>query len=421
MNNSGIHIPNELKPSSVKTIFIAISGGVDSAVLLDVFSKNYSNIHLLHVNYHLRGEDSNADEQLIRNLAAKYTISISVLDFNMDKHLSDNGGNLQNEARKIRYDFFSQHVSAEDIFMTAHHLDDQMETFFMHLTRKSGIVGLSCMAEKNGNHWRPLLSFRKSDLYRYAEENQLEFREDRSNKENKYLRNRWRNEWIPMMEKANIQLAESVRVLVKAFQTERGFLEKENQSTLNSIHESGVWSFSSFDKTNEEGRYLIAKKLGLRASELEELTALRQAEKSKKLEVKRENLMIWNDGDAFVFSEEKETKIPELLIETIQYLPKNFNKKSIFLDSKKISAALSVRKWREGDRISPVGMEGSQLVSDIIKDGKISVQDKAEVLVVEDDEEIVWVVGLKVGGRKIADSLTEEIVKISIKNLNIYI
>ena len=421
MSNSGTHIPNKLKPLSVKTIFIAISGGVDSVVLLDLLSKNHSNIHLLHVNYHLRGEESNADEQLIRKLATKYTVSISVHNFDMGKHLSENGGNLQNAARKIRYDFFSQNVCKDDVLMTAHHLDDQMETFFMHLTRKSGIAGMSCMAEKNGNHWRPLLGFRKSELYKYAKENHLEFREDQSNSENKYLRNRWRNEWIPMMEKANIQLAESVRVLVKAFQTERGFLEKENQSTLNSIHESGVWSFSSFDKTNEEGRYLIAKKLGLRASELEELTALRQAEKSKKLEVKRENLMIWNDGDAFVFSEEKETKIPELLIETIQYLPKNFNKKSIFLDSKKISAALSVRKWREGDRISPVGMEGSQLVSNIIKDGKISVQDKAEVLVVEDDEEIVWVVGLKVGGRKIADSLTEEIVKISIKNLNIYI
>lgn len=414
MNNSGIHIPHELKPSSVKTIFIAISGGVDSAVLLDVFSKNYSNIHLLHVNYHLRGEDSNADEQLIRNLAAKYTISISVLDFNMDKHLSDNGGNLQNEARKIRYDFFSQHVSAEDIFMTAHHLDDQMETFFMHLTRKSGIVGLSCMAEKNGNHWRPLLSFRKSDLYRYAEENQLEFREDRSNKENKYIRNRWRNEWIPMMEKANTQLAESIQILVKAFQKERDLLEKENESTINSIRKYSVWTFDSFDKTNEEGRYLIAKKLGLRASEFEELSALRNTDKSKKLEVNREKLVIWNDRDSFIFSKEKAMEIPELIVESIVQLPESFDKKSIYLDSDKISGKLRIRKWCNGDRIFPVGMEGSQLVSDIIKDGKISAQDKAQVLVVEDDEEIVWVIGLKIGGRKIASMGNAKITKATI-------
>jgi tRNA(Ile)-lysidine synthase len=83
MSNSGTHIPNKLKPLSVKTIFIAISGGVDSVVLLDLLSKNHSNIHLLHVNYHLRGEESNADEQLIRKLATKYTVSISVHNFDM--------------------------------------------------------------------------------------------------------------------------------------------------------------------------------------------------------------------------------------------------------------------------------------------------------------------------------------------------
>jgi tRNA(Ile)-lysidine synthase len=415
MNNSGVHIPSHLLPKKGKTIYLAISGGVDSVVLLDLLVKAKYTVHLLHVNYHLRGEDSNLDENLVRQFANCHQTKISVLDFDMKAHLQ-NGGNLQNEARKIRYSFFNEHVTENDILMTAHHFDDQMETFFMHLSRKSGIVGMSCMAEKNKNHWRPLLPFRKKELYAYAKEKHLEYREDVSNADNKYLRNKWRNEWIPLMEKSSPHLGKNIAVLVKAIQNERAELEKKYQNLLEEIQLLNRWTFDSYDATCGEGKYLIGKSLGLRPSEVERLNTLRLSEKSKNFSVERDDLIIWNDGNAFVWQLNELHLIPELELTEIEALPSDFDKTSYYADADKISGSLKIRRWEEGDRIAPIGMKGTQLISDIIKDAKIASNEKMNVLVVEDDEKIIWCVGLKIGRLVLAGKETLRIVRISVKN-----
>lgn len=415
MNNSHVHIPKNVLPEKGKTVYLAISGGVDSVVLLNLLVQAKYTVHLLHVNYHLRGDDSVADEQLVRRLAKLYNTPISVLDFDMKGHL-EKGGNLQNEARKIRYSFFKEHCTENDILMTAHHFDDQMETFFMHLSRKSGIAGMSCMAEKHENHFRPLLTFRKRELYAFAKENQLEFREDVSNADNKYLRNVWRNEWIPMMEKSIPNLAEQVAVLVHAFQTERATLETKYQTVLAEIQSIHSWSFLSYDSTCDEGKYLIGKSLGLRPSEIERLKELRDAEKSKNFPVERDELTIWNDGDALVWQKMKKQLVPELILTEIEALPAEFDKMCYYADKAKITGDLTVRPWKEGDRIAPIGMKGTQLISDIIKDAKISAHEKSAVLVVEDTEKIIWCVGLKIGRLGLATKDTEQIVQISLKH-----
>lgn len=414
MNKSKVNIPNSLIPAKDKTVYLAISGGVDSMVLLYLLSKGSNPIHLLHVNYHLRNEDSIADESLVRQQAKFYKTEFSVLDFDMQKHLDENGGNLQNEARKIRYSFFEEHLGSEGILMTAHHFDDQMETFFMHLSRKSGIAGMSCMAAKNGNHIRPLLNFRKSELYDFAKENKVLFREDRSNLENKYLRNQWRNVWIPEMEKQTPGLNESIQVLIEAFQTERGNIESKYEKELTQIKKSKSLTFESYDSMSDEGKHFIAREIGIRPTELLELNQLRRAGKSKRLEIHRLNLIIWNTGDQFYIEYKNAFQVPKIVVQKVNSLPQNYTKKEVFLDPSKIVGKLNIRKWKSGDRISPIGMKGSKLVSDIIKDSKVSSQEKSNIYILEDEEKVLWIVGLKISKLGIADNNSKEISKISI-------
>ncbi len=415
MNNSEVHIPKKLIPDKDTKIYLAISGGVDSVVLLHLLSKLENSVHLLHVNYHLRGVDSDEDAILVGKFANSLSIQCSVLDFDMRKHL-ENGGNLQAEARKIRYDFFKEHVSEKDILMTAHHFDDQMETFFMHLSRKSGIAGMSCMAEKNGNHVRPLLNFRKTNLYQYAKENELEFREDKSNLENKYLRNLWRNEWIPQLEKEIPTIADSIQTLINAFQKERLALEQNYSRELKILQETGKWSFESFETASVEGKHFIAREIGLRPTELMELEKLRNSDKSKRLDIERNDLTIWNSGNAFTFDYNIFTTLPELVIEEVKEIPASFTKDEIYVDPRKIMGELKIRLWKIGDRISPLGMKGSQLISGIIKDAKIPIENRKKVLIVEDNEEILWCVGLKVGRLGVADESSDEVWRVRMLN-----
>jgi tRNA(Ile)-lysidine synthase len=390
---------------------------LDSVVLLHLLVEAKLHVHLLHVNYHLRGEDSNADEKLVRKLAERNKIHLDVLDFPMKAHLAEQGGNLQNEARKIRYSFFQEQLAKEpnSLLFTAHHFDDQMETFFMHLSRKSGLVGLSCMAEKNGPHWRPLLSFTKPQLLAIALENQLEWREDVSNQDNKYLRNLWRNDWLPLLKNEIPSLEESVALLIQTFQTERATLENQFLPKAAEIQEKHRWDFADFDTCSEEGKYLITKAMGWRFSELKRLNELRLAGKSKFLEIHRLELEIWNNEDHFSIETTGEIIPPTFHTESISSLPSSFSKNEYFADPLKIKGKLKMRFWREGDRIASLGMRGTQLISDIIKDAKVPSSEKKKVLVLEDDEKILWCVGLKIGRLGMADGDSSEILKIRVE------
>lgn len=414
MNNTQLHIPKHLLPKNQQQVYLAISGGVDSVVLLDLLAQLACPLHLIHVNYHLRAEASEKDEELIRQLADQYCVPLHVLDFQMKSHLEQNGGNLQNEARNIRYDYFKKIVGDQDLLMTAHHFDDQMETFFMHLSRKSGIAGMSCMPEKKDNHVRPLLNYRKTQLYTYAAENQLIFREDQSNSDNKYLRNIWRNVWIPKMEQSIPNLAEQIGLLIRIFQEERAQLENILLPEIKKITKNKVWPFASFDVISEDGRYLIGKSIGLRPSEVERLPSLRFAEKSKFFPLRDGKTNIWNTGDAFVWKSREVTADYRIVITELSQMPNTFDKNHYYADAAKIKGKLAVRKWQIGDRIEPIGMTGSQLISDIIKDAKVPVYDKENVLVVVDEEKIIWCVGLKVGRKAIADNTTQKLLAITV-------
>jgi tRNA(Ile)-lysidine synthase len=188
-----------------KKLLLAVSGGLDSMVLMHLFQElNYS-IGIAHCNFQLRGKESDADENFVKLQAEKFQIPIFSTRFETEKFANTNKLSIQLAARKLRYDWFYQLLEEEnyDYLLTAHHLDDQLETFLINLSRGTGIEGLTGIPATNDKIMRPLLPFSREEILAFAEENSLSWREDSSNASTKYLRNKIRHEVIPILKTLN--------------------------------------------------------------------------------------------------------------------------------------------------------------------------------------------------------------------------
>lgn len=187
-------------------IIIAVSGGPDSVCLLDILAtlapKYNLKLHIAHVNYGLRGKDSDSDEKYVRDLAGKYNIKINVLNAKKMTSLK-NKENLENKLRQIRYSFFEKILTKENfnLIAVAHNQDDQAETVLMRILRGSGLQGLASMSAKSQNIIRPLLDTSRQEIEKYLKEKNISFRIDKSNKDTVFFRNKIRHRLIPYLEK----------------------------------------------------------------------------------------------------------------------------------------------------------------------------------------------------------------------------
>jgi tRNA(Ile)-lysidine synthase len=407
MNSLQQHIKQFIQAFEQETLFVACSGGIDSMVLLDLLSTVHQHIHVLHVNYHLRGEDSNLDQQLIEKECNRRTIPFTVLEVDLKSELNANNGNLQDKARKVRYEFFEKQLSKKSSkLVVAHHQDDQIETFFINIARKSGIMGLSAMLPIHNNVLRPLLSISRADIIQYAHEKGVNWREDKSNLENTYQRNKWRNIFLPLIEKENSAIKESVLLLIDKFQETQVILEK-NVADLNcQISETGVLRFLDFDKLSEEELFELLRQMNLGTTgNIKELQKLRLSEKGKKLTLQQNNFIeIICEDSYFFFRKIELNSVPILQLTSISQLPSTFNKESVYLNKAKINGELVLRYWKIGDRIEPIGLNGSKLISDVITDAKIPHHQRNQQLVLCDDATIHWCVGMCIGKNAIAKS-----------------
>lgn len=229
------------KDPSTKKFLLAVSGGADSMVLAFLFKKHGFAFEIAHVNYHFRGEDSNLDQKLVEDFCQENQIKFHLKDIS-DEEKSDMKS-LQNCAREIRYQFFFDLLEKEnlDYIVTAHHLNDELETFFINLSRGSGIKGLSGIPKNENQIVRPFLNFSKEEIYAFAKENNIEFREDKSNEKNDYLRNKIRNQLVP-------KITEIFPNFLTQFQESLSHLHKVNQFYQNIVEENFKEIFISGDE-----------------------------------------------------------------------------------------------------------------------------------------------------------------------------
>ena len=414
------HINENWNSFRDKEITVACSGGLDSTVLIHLLSVNGFNVSAIHVNYHLRGDDSNLDEAFIGSFCEDLNIPFESRSVDLGKQLKS-GGNLQQLAREVRYDWFEEITSdnKNHFVFLAHHLDDQVETFFLNLARKSGMMGLACMPFERNQILRPLLDFTKEELKEYALENKLTWREDISNASNKYRRNLLRNEILPFLTSQIPELNNSVMTLVKTFQSNQRLLESAIEPLVAEIHRTKSIHQSKIEKLDKFELVELLRQFGQPTKIALEFKRLLKSQKGKRIDLisdpKNPFFAIIKNSDSFSFVPISEDKsIFELKIEPVDSLPLEYTKEEIYLDQEKISGELKLRFWEIGDRIHSIGMKGSQLISDVISDAKLNANDKRNVIVVHDDNTIHWCVGLKVGRKAVANDDSTILVKLTI-------
>lgn len=394
------HIRIFFKSKIADHYYLACSGGVDSMVLLFIMHKLGLHVSALHVNYQLRGDDSEKDQLLVEEFCLIHSIPCHIKRIELQKYLDANGGNLQEEARKVRYSFFESFKTESGVkVVLGQHADDQVETFFLNLARGSGMMGLACMLPEYNDYLRPLLSFSKKDIIDYAKANAIIWREDVSNASNKYNRNKLRNVLLPELKEAIPTLQESVLFLTKVFQENQKELELRIYPIAQSVKIIEEISFEQFDSLNTYELMEFLRQLDIPLSMHSEFLKLRNAGKGKRIELNHvKYLHIIHEGDCFHFTrKDTGSELPVLKMEVVNILPSVFTKNVLFVDASLIKGKLHIRKWKIGDRMRPIGLQGSKLISDILTDAKVPNHLRENKWVVEDDEKIVWCVGFAVG------------------------
>ena len=413
---------------------VAVSGGVDSIVLLHLCRNLKLNFVIAHCNFKLRGKESDDDELFVKNLAAKYKIKFYSNSFNTKELSNSSNKSVQMIARDLRYSWFNK-LSEElgiDYIITAHHIDDSIETFLINLSRGAGINGFLGIPEVNNKINRPLLAFTKDQLKSYALENKILFREDSSNKKKDYIRNKIRLEVIPKLKKINPHLLESFPKTIKKLEQSKSIIADRIAKVLSevSFKKGGELFFEIESIKNlsniEAYVYEIFKQYNFTQWDdivdlLDSQTGKEVVSKTHRLLKNREYLILTKkvglqEISTLINSSKEEIKISAgtIIFSKADKIDKK-NPYSIFLDSKKLKFPLKVRNVVSGDYFYPFGMDGKKKVSKYLKDQKISKYDKEKTLILETSKnEIVWLIGMRLDHRFSVTDKTKEILKIEL-------
>lgn len=411
------HIDVFLEKYKAEKVIVGCSAGLDSTVLLHACAQLDIPAEIAHVNYQLRAEESDKDQQFLEALAKSLSLPIHVHRVDLNKQL-ENGGNLQEFARNERYIFFHSLRKLEEktFVLLAHHAEDQTETFFMNLARDSGILGLAAMPEKRSYFLRPLLGFSKKDLRTFAQQNSIDWREDKSNSSLKYTRNQWRNSILPDLRKSIPNLDASVGILTRAFQDKQQEVQSKIRGVSFIISEQRSLSVETFRALDSHEKIELCRQLGQPVGIAETWSKL--THKGTGIELQSNQLSPFHkivlDGNSYSFLLNTVELKSTLQEETVSALPSDFNKKEIYLDKDLILGDLQIRKVQKGDRIHPIGMNGSRLVSDVISDAKLTSTQKQHLRILVDDQHVLWVPELCVSRKAIASNKSKHISKISL-------
>lgn len=424
------HIEQNFLQLKDKKLLLAVSGGVDSMVLLDLFYKLRFDICVVHCNFQLRGKESDADEMLVRETCQDSYIPYFIESFDTLEFAKENKLSIQLAARKLRYDWFQEIISLGfDYVLTAHHLDDNVETFLINFTRGTGLEGLTGIPAQNGNIIRPLLPFSREEIENYALENKIQWREDSSNASDKYFRNKLRHNIVPTLKELNtgfldsfqntlhhLQQAESLVNDASKLVFEKVVEEKKNQLE---IHLKSLLEFQNY----KAYLYQWLKEYGFSA--WNDIYDLVEAQSGK--QVFSETHILLKDREKLILSKRNEINKDEVFsIESIESkvnipLKLRFSKavnifetvsNCIFVDESKIKFPLTIRKWQEGDYFYPAGMNGKKKLSKYFKDEKYSLLDKENQWLLCSEDQIIWVIGKRADNRFINKETTQNSIKI---------
>jgi tRNA(Ile)-lysidine synthase len=428
------HINTNVPFLKEKKLLIAISGGLDSVVLYHILTSLNFDISLAHCNFNLRGKESDLDEEFVKKLSQKTSNQIFTKLFDTEKYSKDNKLSTQIAARELRYTWFQELVEKHnfDYILTAHHADDNLETFLINLTRGTGLEGFTGIPKINGNIVRPLLPFSREEILKYAKENKIEWREDASNASTKYTRNKLRHQVIPVLKEINPSLLSSFEKTLENLQESQQILEDRIDEVSSEIIETKEAitkiNIDKIQQLSNPKAYLYQLLKNHSFTEWNDVYDLLSAQSGKQVFSKTHRLLKDRDflmltkkevssfiKDSFEITE-NQSKITQPIQLTFEEIQENSteNKQTIYVDKDLLKYPLLVRKWQNGEYLYPTKMQGKKKLSKFFKDDKFSLLEKENTwLLCNADNEIIWVINHRQDRRFSTTSSTRKTLKIT--------
>jgi tRNA(Ile)-lysidine synthase len=408
------------------SILVGVSGGADSVALLHLLHEANVPVAAAHVNYGLRGEESDGDEQFVSELCAKWNVPLYLRKTNADE-LNSLSNNLQNSARILRYGFFAEIMEKEAMpfLAVAHHQDDQLETVLINFLRGSGLSGMTGMdvlEDSVISIVRPLLYSTRISIEEYLREKNLHWRNDSSNLTDDYLRNRLRKEVIPGIHAIDERNSKGWNTSVQQMKNAHTLLYALASPFIeHSMTSQGMTSRVSKKRVQEFAHphvlfnwILHHKNFQLQFTE-KEFEAFVLQQPGKKYFSRDGQLTV--DRDYWLFSEHSGSGSTAFTLEpghdkngwscnaVPPVHPERYSGDEALIDRDQITGHLTVRNWKAGDSMQPFGFNGTRKVSDVLTEMKVPSDGKWNYPVLTDGDEIVWIPGYRIAEKfKVTDT-----------------
>jgi len=409
---------------STQTILLAISGGVDSMVMAELFHRSGYPFAMAHCNFGLRGSESNQDEAFVRSLAATYQVPVHVKHFKTREYAGFNKISVQMAARTLRYEWFEELLQTEGypLVATAHHLDDQIETFFINVLRGTGISGLHGILPNRNNIVHPMMFAFRRQIEEFAGDEAIAYREDSSNRSSKYVRNKIRHDLIPLLGEINPEFRKTITATIDRMrETElimRNALSEIKQQCMHTDGDVLKLDISKLKKLDPPEAYLfeLLQPYNFNRAVTNEIAASFDDEPgrqffsgSHRIVKDRDFLLLTELGPAGIqpsgemliesttelIKKPVQLKISQLDNHPALIIPKSGN--VAMLDAGKLEWPLRLRKWKEGDTFVPYGMTNHKKLSDFFIDNKFSIVEKENAWLLISGNHIAWLVGHRIG------------------------
>ncbi len=399
-------------------VLLAVSGGKDSMAMLELFRLANLNFGVAHCNFQLRGEDAEADANFVSAYCKRCNIKYHSIAFDTAEYAATNKVSIQMAARDLRYNWFEK-VRLEnsyDYIATAHHQNDVAETILINLTNGTGLAGLHGIGQHIKNTIRPLLLFTRTEIDAYIDSNNIEFRQDKSNYDDKYTRNAIRLNVIPELEKINPKLVNSLNSTAKNLSDIELILNQkvtEEYAKCTTVVDDVIqFDIKQLNTLTPLSTYLyyFIKTFGFNGSDVEDIIQSLDEHSGKtfqssshKIVKDRTNLVLAKiqgiASEVIVNSVEELNDVLGLeaqLVDDTENIKIKKTPDFAYLDFFKIQFPLMFRKWKNGDVFQPFGMKGQKKLSDFFIDNKVDIVTKEKTWILTSEGKIVWVVGYRI-------------------------
>ena len=399
---------------------ICCSAGVDSVVLFHLMLSVNKNILVAHCNFKLRGVESDKDEEFVMTLCKENSIKFYSKSFDTKKIKENSNNSIQMIARDLRYEFFDK-ISNElkiNHILTAHHLNDSLESFIINISRGSGLDGLTGVPMLNGKIKRPLIDFEKKEIIDYAKNKNLRWREDSSNKLNSYLRNRVRNNIISELEDLEGNFLKNFKKTIKYLKMSNSLIHERINNIKADLLKSEIDEISlnikSLNEINKEAfLYYFLRDYGF--VDWSKIMDLLDGESGKKIYSKSH--VLFKEKSKLILREIKLVKNFSLTINSLDTIKlplengaslsfkeveevEKDNFDIITVDKGSLVLPLKLRYFNHGDTFCPFGMNGTKKVGKFLKDNGVNELDRSSKLIlVNGDNKIIWIVGMRLDKR----------------------